>query len=127
MISGNNKKDPEICVIVAVYQAEKYLHRCLDSILRQTFPDWECILVDDGSTDLSGAICDEYAQKDSRFRVIHQAHGGVSVARQAALDASKGEYIAFADSDDWVEPAWLEKLCNDSSTCRQSWNGWDMR
>lgn len=99
-----------ISVIVAVYQAENYLRRCLDSILNQTFKDWDCILVDDGSTDRSGVICDEHAVRDSRFRVIHQANRGVSITRQVGLDAAKGEYIIFADSDDWVEAEWLEKL-----------------
>lgn len=103
-------EEPKISIIVPVHQAEKFIRRCLDSIVNQTFSDWECILVDDGSIDLSGAVCDEYAEKDSRLRVIHQANRGVSVARQVALDASRGEYIAFADSDDWVEPKWLEKL-----------------
>lgn len=101
---------PQISVIVPVYQAEKWLRRCLDSIVNQTFLDWECILVDDGSKDRSGAICDEYASRDSRFRVIHQANQGVSVARQVGLDAAKGVYVIHADSDDWVEPDWLEKL-----------------
>lgn len=103
-------KVPQISVIVAVYQAEVYLRRCLDSIVNQTFQDWECILVDDGSKDNSGTICDDYAVRDSRFRVIHQANRGVSVTRQVGLDASKGEFIAFADPDDWAEPGWLEKL-----------------
>lgn len=101
---------PQITVIVAVHQAEKYLHRCLDSIVNQTFSDWDCILVDDGSTDRSGVICDKYAVRDSRFRVIHQANRGVSITRQVGLDAARGEYIIFADSDDWVETEWLEKL-----------------
>lgn len=103
-------KVPGISVIVAVYQAEAYIRRCLDSMANQTFQDWECILVDDGSKDNSGAICDEYAIRDSRFRVIHQTNRGVSVTRQVGLDASKGEFIAFADPDDWVETKWLEKL-----------------
>lgn len=101
---------PKISIIVPVYQAEAFLHRCLDSIANQSFQDWECILVDDGSKDSSGAICDEYAVNDSRFKVIHQPNCGASVSRQVALDASKGEYLAFADSDDWVETRWLEKL-----------------
>ena len=101
---------PQVSVIVAVYQAEKWLRRCLDSIVNQTFLDWECILVDDGSKDRSGAICDEYAARDSRFRVIHQANQGLSVARQVGLDATKGVYVIHADPDDWVEPDWLEKL-----------------
>ena len=101
---------PQISVSVAVYQAEKWLRRCIDSIVNQTFLDWECILVDDGSKDRSGAMCDEYAARDSRFRVIHQANQGLSVARQVGLDAAKGVYVIHADPDDWVEPDWLEKL-----------------
>lgn len=101
---------PKITIIIPVYQAEAFLCRCLDSITNQTFQDWECILVDDGSKDRSGAICEEYALRDSRFIVFHQTNCGASVSRQVALDASKGEFIAFADSDDWVETKWLEKL-----------------
>ena len=103
-------KAPKISIIVPVYQAEAFLRRCLDSIANQTFQDWECILVDDGSKDRSGAICNEYAVKDPRFKVFHQTNCGASVSRQMALDVSKGEFIAFADSDDWVETKWLEKL-----------------
>ena len=107
-----NTTQPRISVIVAVYQAEDYLRRCLDSIVNQTFLDWECIVVDDGSTDRSGDICDEYAANDSRLKVIHQANQGVSVTRQVGLDAARGEYVIHADPDDWVEPDWLEKLYN---------------
>lgn len=82
----------------------------MDSIVNQTFLDWECILVDDGSKDRSGAICDEYAARDSRFKVVHQANQGESAARQVGLDAAKGVYVIHADSDDWVEPDWLGKL-----------------
>ena len=96
------EKVPTISVIIPVYNVEKYLRRCLDSIIAQTFSDWECILIDDGSPDGSGAICDEYAAKDTRFRVIHQANAGVSAARNAGLDAARGEYIGFIDSDDWI-------------------------
>lgn len=105
-----NMKAPKISIIVPVYQAEAFLRRCLDSIVGQTFQDWECILVDDGSKDSSGAICDEYAVNDSRFKVIHQTNCGASATRQVALDASMGDFIAFADADDWVETKWLEKL-----------------
>ena len=94
---------PEISIIVPVYNVEQYLRRCLDSIRAQTFTDWECILIDDGSPDASGTICDEYAAKDCRFRVIHQENRGVSAARNAGLDAARGEWIAFVDSDDWIE------------------------
>lgn len=101
---------PQISVIVPVYKVEKYLHECVDSILAQTFRDFELILVDDGSPDNCGAICDEYAAKDSRIRVIHQENQGVSAARNAALDAAKGEFIAFVDSDDVVNVHYLEVL-----------------
>lgn len=91
---------PQISVIVPVYNTEKYLHRCIDSILAQTFTDFELLLVDDGSTDSSGEICNEYAAKDSRVRVFHKANGGVSSARNLGLDNAKGEWITFVDSDD---------------------------
>lgn len=93
---------PIISIIVPVYQAEKYLCRCIDSILAQTFTDWECILVDDGSTDKSGRICDEYATRDSRFRVFHKPNGGVSSARNLALDNARGEWVTFIDADDFI-------------------------
>lgn len=99
-----------ISVIVPVYQAERYLSRCLDSILSQTLTDFEVILVDDGSTDESGIICDLYAEKDSRFHVIHKKNEGVSIARQTGLDAARGTYVIHADPDDWVEPDWLATL-----------------
>ena len=93
---------PKISIIVPVYKTEKYLHRCLDSIVAQTYTDWECILVDDGSPDNSGMICDEYAEMDSRFRVFHQENKGVSAARNKGLDEANGEWIGFVDSDDWI-------------------------
>lgn len=95
-------------IIIPVYQVAPYLPECLDSILAQTERDWEAILVDDGSTDDSGAICDAYAQKESRFRVIHQKNAGAANAKNTGLDFAKGEYIAFLDSDDTVAPQWLE-------------------
>ena len=91
---------PKISIIVPVYKAENYIRRCLDSIKNQTFTDWECILVDDGSPDGSGKICDEYAEKDERFRVFHQENQGVSAARNRGLDNMKGKYCMFVDSDD---------------------------
>ena len=103
---------PKISVIVLVYKAEKYLHRCVDSILSQTFTDFELILVNDGSPDNCGAICDEYAQKDNRVRVFHKENGGVSSARNLGLDNAKGEWITFVDSDDWLKPGCLEQLTN---------------
>lgn len=99
-----------ISVIIPVYKAEKFISRCIDSILSQTYCDWELILVDDGSPDNSWKICDGYAEKDKRIKVIHKQNGGVSDARQAGLDVAKGEYIIHADPDDWVEPKMLEEL-----------------
>lgn len=93
-----------ISIIVPVYNVEKYLSECLDSISQLKAVTWEAILVDDGSTDTSGQICDEYAKQDSRFRVIHQKNAGVSAARNAGLDAAKGDWIWFLDSDDSINP-----------------------
>ena len=101
---------PTISVIVPVYNVEIYLHRCVDSILAQTFTDFELILVDDGSPDNCGAICDEYAKKDSRVRVIHKENGGQSSARNRAIEAAQGEWIHFVDSDDLIHPQMLEIL-----------------
>ncbi len=101
---------PEISVIVPVYRVEPYLRRCVDSILSQTFTDFELILVDDGSPDNCGAICDEYALKDSRVRVIHKQNGGLSDARNAGIDMAKGEFLTFIDSDDLVAPEYLNRL-----------------
>lgn len=92
-----------ISVITAVYNIEEYLPRCVDSILTQTYSNLEIILVDDGSTDNSGKICDEYAQRDDRIRVIHKKNGGLSDARNAGLDIARGEYIGFVDGDDWID------------------------
>lgn len=103
---------PKISVIVPVYKAEEYLHRCVDSILAQSFTDFELILVNDGSPDNSGAICDEYAQKDNRVKVIHKENGGVASARQCGIDNATGEYTIHADPDDWVEPTMLDELYN---------------
>lgn len=101
---------PKISVIVPVYNVEKYLNRCIDSILDQTFVDFECILVDDGSPDNCGKICDEYANKDERIRVIHKENGGLSDARNAGIESAQGEYLSFIDSDDWIHPQMLEIL-----------------
>ena len=95
---------PKLSVIVPVYNTEKYLRECIDSILAQTFADFELILVNDGSTDGSGAICDEYAKQDERIRVIHQENGGVTRARKAAMRIAAGSWISFVDSDDWISP-----------------------
>lgn len=101
---------PFASIIVPVYNAEKYLRRCLDSIAGQTFADFECILVDDGSTDGSPAICDEWAAKDRRFRVIHQKNGGASAARNAGLDAARAPWLFFVDSDDAIALCALEQV-----------------
>jgi len=105
---------PQISVIVPVYKVEQYLCRCVDSILAQTFSDYEIILVDDGSPDNCGAICDEYATKNERIHVIHQANGGLSAARNAGIDwafaNSDSQWLSFIDSDDWVHPSFLEYL-----------------
>lgn len=96
-------ENPLISIIVPVYNVEKYLHRCIDSILAQTFKDFELILVDDGSPDRCPMICDEYEENDNRVRVIHKENGGLASARNAGLDIARGEWIGFVDSDDWIE------------------------
>ena len=101
---------PLISVIVPVYKVEKYLHSCIDSVLAQTFTDFELWLVDDGSPDACPEICDEYEHSDSRVKVIHKANGGLSSARNAALDRVTGNYICFVDSDDYITPDALETL-----------------
>lgn len=101
---------PKVSVIVPVYKVEKYLPECIDSILAQTFTGFELILVDDGSPDNSGKICDDYAVRDSRIRVFHKENGGVSSARNFGARFARAEYIAFLDSDDWWKPEFLEKM-----------------
>ena len=101
---------PLISVIIPVYKVEEYLARCLDSVIGQTYRELEIILVDDGSPDNCGRICDEYAAKDSRIRVIHKENGGLSDARNAGLDIATGEYIGFVDSDDYIAPDMYEVL-----------------
>ncbi|MDR0832723.1 MAG: glycosyltransferase [Candidatus Symbiothrix sp.] len=100
----------QISIIVAVYNEEKLLSRCLDSILAQTFTDFEVLLVNDGSTDNSGNICDKYAQKDARIRVFHKENGGVSSARNIGITHAKGTYSIHVDSDDWIEPNMLAEM-----------------
>lgn len=101
-----------ISVIVPVYKVEKYLPKCLDSIINQTYKNLEIILVDDGSPDNCPKICDEYAKKDKRIRVIHKENGGVSVARNAAISVVKGDYITFVDGDDYIAVDMYEKMIN---------------
>lgn len=100
----------KISVIVPVYNSEAYLSKCLECIIAQTYKDLQIILVDDGSLDRSGAICDEYALADQRIHVIHKVNGGVSSARNVGLTAAAGEWIGFVDSDDWIEPDMFECL-----------------
>lgn len=97
-------------IIVPVYNVEKYLDKCLASILRQTFKNFECIIIDDGSPDNSNAIIDKYVKLDQRFKVIHQKNMGISAARNAGLDIAKGEYVVFVDSDDYIADDYLEKF-----------------
>lgn len=104
------EQDILVSVIVPVYNVEKYLARCVNSILNQTYRNLEVILVDDGAKDNSGAICDGFAQKDSRVRVIHKENGGLSSARNAGIDIAQGAYLEFVDSDDWLEEDAVEKL-----------------
>lgn len=99
-----------ISIIVPVYNVELYLEECLKSIVNQSYKNIEIILVDDGSTDTSGGICDNYAKKDRRVRVIHQKNGGLSVARNTAIKIATGEYVAFIDSDDYIDSCYIERL-----------------
>lgn len=102
----------KISIIVPIYNAEKYLCECIDSILAQTYSDFELLLINDGSTDNSGSICNDYYQKDSRIKVFHKENGGVSSARNLGILKSKGEYICFIDSDDFAENTFLQDLLN---------------
>lgn len=109
----------KVSVIVPVYKVEKYLNKCVDSIINQTLEDIEIILVDDGSPDNCGKICDDYAQKDNRIVVIHKTNGGLSDARNAGLEVARGEYIGFVDSDDYIAPEMISLLygvCKKNST-----------
>ncbi|MEH7495309.1 glycosyltransferase family 2 protein, partial [Neobacillus niacini] len=103
---------PSISVIIPVYNVEKYLRRCVDSVLNQSFQDFEIILIDDGSTDKSGQICDEYVKKDKRIKAIHKKNARVSAARNDGIKMAKGKYISFIDSDDWIEPEMYEVMFN---------------
>lgn len=99
-----------ISIIVPVYNVEKYLNQCIDSIIKQTYTNLEIILIDDGSTDNSGKICDEYLSKDCRIKVLHKENGGLSSARNAGIKICKGKYIGFVDSDDWIDATMYETL-----------------
>ena len=101
---------PRLSVIVPVYKVEKYIHNCVESILKQTFSDFEVILVDDGSPDRCGEICDSYAFLDKRIKVIHQSNGGLSAARNKGIEIAQGEIIGFVDSDDEISADMYEKM-----------------
>ena len=102
-----NREEPIISIIVPVYNAEQCLNRCVLSVVNQTLENFELILVDDGSNDRSAQICDEWAEKDGRVSAIHQANGGSAKARNAGLRIARGQYIGFADGDDWLEPNYV--------------------
>jgi len=104
------KLAPVISILVPIYNAENYLKRCLDSILAQSFKDFEVILVNDGSSDNSGVIAEEYARKDGRIKVVHQQNSGPSMARNKGIALSIGDYIGFVDADDWLEPDMYQKM-----------------
>lgn len=104
-----NKK-PKVSIIIPVYNVQNQLKKCLDSIISQTFQDYECIIVDDGSTDRSALICEQYIKKDNRMRLLHQENAGLSAARNHAMIEAKGSYISFVDSDDYLMPTYLETM-----------------
>ncbi len=106
----NDSERDLISVIVPVYNVEPFLDRCMQSILRQTYRNLEIILVDDGSTDASAQLCDDYARKDGRVKVLHKTNGGLSDARNAGLELASGAYIGYVDSDDWIEPDMYEQM-----------------
>lgn len=108
------KEQYKVTIIVAVYNVENYIRRCVDSLLAQTYENIEVLLVDDGSRDRSPAICDEYADKDARVKVIHKLNGGVSSARQVGLDAASGDYIIYADPDDYVDNEMIETILHEA-------------
>lgn len=116
----------KLSIILPVYKVEKYIQRCINSILSQTFSDFELIIIDDGSPDNCGLICDEFAQKDNRIKVIHKTNEGLGFARNAGLDIATGEYVAFIDSDDWIEKDMFEYLISiaDKNKCDVVRFGW---
>lgn len=120
---------PLISVVIPIYQVKDYLVQCLESVMNQTYKEIEIILVDDGSTDGSGDICNEYKQKDDRIRVIHKGNGGLSSARNAGIDLAQGEYIAFIDSDDWIDARYIEtlyKMCEENDCDIAQCVHWDI-
>lgn len=115
---------PEISIIIPIYNVEKYIYRCIKSTLSQIYTDFELILVDDGSLDKSGLICDEFAKKDKRIRVLHKENGGVSSARNLGIEKAKGKWIAFIDGDDWVDKNYLLSMINDNHDADLSMQGY---
>lgn len=109
---------PAVSVLIPAYNVERYLPKCLDSVLSQTFEDFEVILIDDGSTDGTGKLCDDYAAKDSRIKVYHQDNKGISATRELCLQYASGEYIQFVDGDDWIEPNMLEELVKTANSTK---------
>lgn len=101
---------PLVSIVLPVYNCERYIRECIDSILAQTYNTWELVIIDDGSTDASPNICDEYAQSEARIKVFHQSNNGVSYSRNIGIEASSGQFIVFCDSDDYLEPEYLETL-----------------
>lgn len=120
-------KEPVVSIIVPVYNLKKYLSRCIESILLQSYKNYECILVDDGSVDGSSEICDIYAKKDSRIKVIHKENGGVSNARNVGIEMSIGKYVCFIDGDDWVDKTLLDKAVLLIEKMHSQIIGWGMR
>ena len=105
---------PLVSVVVPIYRIERYIGICIESLIRQTYQNIEIILVDDGSDDRCPAICDLYAKKDPRIKVIHKNNGGLVSARKTGVEQSKGEYIGYVDGDDWVAPGFIERMLNDA-------------
>ena len=111
----------DISIIVPVFKAETFINRCVDSILAQSFSNFELILIDDGSPDKCPEICDEYSKKDKRIRVIHKTNAGVSAARNTGIKVAKGKWLMFCDSDDYVSSNWCEKMYNSAIMFPNSW------
>lgn len=116
-MNGQDNGNPLISVVVPVYKVEKFIHECVDSVIAQTYKNLEIILVDDGSPDSCPAICDEYAEKDGRIKVIHQQNGGLSAARNSGIKIARGSYVSFIDSDDCIQPIYIEQLYNMITEC----------
>jgi len=118
MEKGNDDMTPRVSVIMAVYNTELYLRQCIESVISQSYDDWELIIIDDGSTDSSKDICDEWAANDTRISVVHKQNSGQAHSRNMAISMAKGEYIMFLDSDDWIEPNTLEYLFREQENAK---------